>query len=106
MAAEDGRVRRQVWREGVSFDRLAEVERERIRNSILRAKTADALAGWLLRFCADATKGAPLGTAQRQAARLRGFLFDQRNADRIQNLLLFALVTYASEPKTQTIGEG
>lgn len=92
--------------EGLVFDRLVEVECERIRNGILRSKTADTLAGWLLRFCADATRGAPLGAAQRQAGRLRTFLFDRRNAERLQNLLLFALVSYAGERKIQTNGEG
>jgi CRISPR-associated protein Cas8a1/Csx13 len=91
-------------REGLDFGRLVEVERERIRNGILRSKTSDALAGWLLRFCADATKGAPLEAAQRQHARLRSFLFDRRNSERIQNLLLFALVSYVGETKAQTIG--
>jgi CRISPR-associated protein Cas8a1/Csx13 len=84
-------------RDGLQFERLVEVERERIRNAILRSKTADALAGWLMRFCADATRGAPLPVVQKNAPRLRSFLFNPRNAERLQNLLLFALVSYASE---------
>lgn len=84
-------------RDGLSFERLTEVERERIRNSILRSKTADALAGWFLRFCADATRGASLPAAQKEAAVLREFLFNERNAQRLQNLLLFALVSYAKD---------
>lgn len=92
--------------EGLLFDRLVEVERERIRNSILRSKTADALAGWFLRFVADATKGAPLGAAQRNSTRLRTFLFNPRSAERLQNLLLFGLVSYASEGKAQGNGQG
>ena len=47
-------------RDGSDVFRLIEVERERMRNAILRAKTAEALAGWFLRFCADATKGGVL----------------------------------------------
>jgi CRISPR-associated protein Cas8a1/Csx13 len=84
-------------RDGLAFDRLIEVERERVRNSVLRSKTPDSLAGWFLRFCADATKGAPLGPAQRQAEKLRKFIFDPRNVERLQNLLLFALVSYAKD---------
>ncbi|AUX38431.1 MULTISPECIES: type I-MYXAN CRISPR-associated Cas8a1/Cmx1 [Sorangium] len=93
-------------REGASFKRQVEVERERIRNSILRAKTADALAGWFLRFCADATQGATLAAARQEAATLREFIFNERNASRLQNLLLFALVSYAKDDtKGQTNGE-
>lgn len=101
---------RELWkraeRDHLDGNRLVEVERERIRNSILRSKTTDALAGWFLRFCADATKGASLPAAQREAAKLREFLFNPRNTDRLQNLLLFALVSYAKdETKTQTHGD-
>ncbi|MCI0487075.1 MAG: type I-MYXAN CRISPR-associated Cas8a1/Cmx1 [Blastocatellia bacterium] len=84
-------------REGLDESRLIEVERERMRNAILRAKTADALAGWFLRFCADATKGAPLGAFQSDSARLHKFIFNPRNFDRFQNLCLFALVSYARD---------
>jgi CRISPR-associated protein Cas8a1/Csx13 len=93
-------------RDGLNFKRLLEVEQERIRNSILRSKTADALAGWFLRFCADATKGATLTAAKKESARLRTFLFSPRNAERLKNLLLFALVSYSKdETKTQTNGD-
>lgn len=85
--------------EGANFSRLVEVERERMRNAILRAKTADALAGWFLRFCSDATKGGTLPALRDHAAELRAFLFNPRNTERLQNLLLFALVSYASKEK-------
>lgn len=92
--------------EGARFERLVEVEQERIRNAILRSKTADALANWFLRFCADATRGASLHAAQRDAIALREFIFNQRNAARFQNLLLFALVSYAKDGSSiQTKGE-
>jgi CRISPR-associated protein Cas8a1/Csx13 len=88
-------------RDGLDFWRLVEVERERMRNAILRAKTADALAGWFLRFCADATKGGALGALREDGMRIRTFIFNPRNFDRFQNLCLFALVSYASgEAKT------
>jgi len=87
-------------RDGLNFHRLVEVERERIRNAILRTRTADALAGWFLRFCADATKGASLSTAQRNPTKLRELLFDRHNFDRLQNLFLFALVSYAKDETT------
>ncbi|MDC3952629.1 type I-MYXAN CRISPR-associated Cas8a1/Cmx1 [Polyangium jinanense] len=93
-------------RDNASFERMTEVERERMRNAILRAKTADALAGWFLRFCADSTKGAALPTIKTNAERLRKFLFDPRNTDRLQNLLLFALVSYAGEGPKKTDEKG
>ncbi len=104
------RTMRDLWkraeRDHLDGNRLVEVERERVRNSILRSKTADALAGWFLRFCADATKGASLPSAQREAATLREFLFTARNIDRLQNLLLFALVSYAKDDtRTPTHGD-
>ncbi|TKD12811.1 type I-MYXAN CRISPR-associated Cas8a1/Cmx1 [Polyangium fumosum] len=89
-------------RDGSSFERMTEVERERMRNAILRAKTADALAGWFLRFCADSTKGAALLTIKTNAEPLRKFLFDPRNTERLKNLLLFALVSYAGEGPKKT----
>jgi CRISPR-associated protein Cas8a1/Csx13 len=85
-------------------ERLIEVERERIRNAILRAKTSEALASWFLRFCADATKGAALGALRDEADRIRQFIFNQRNFDRFQNLCLFALVSYAGDENKNTKG--
>jgi CRISPR-associated protein Cas8a1/Csx13 len=86
-------------RDGANGDRRVEVERERVRNSILRSKTSDALAGWFLRFCADASKDGALSAFQVHGERLRLFLFEPRNVDRLQNLLLFALVSYAKPDK-------
>jgi CRISPR-associated protein Cas8a1/Csx13 len=93
MAALGDRARR----DGSDFGRLVEVERERTRNAILRAKTAEALASWFLRFCADATKGAALAAIREDAQRIQRFIFNQRNFDRFHNLCLFALVSYASD---------
>ena len=92
-------------RDGLNGDRLVEVERERTRNAILRAKKADALASWFLRFCADATKGNSLSALCEDAEHIRRFIFNQRNFDRFQNLCLFALVSYASDGSKNTRGE-
>lgn len=81
-------------RDGLDGDRLVEVERERMRNDILRSKTMNSLGGWFLRFCADATRGATLPTLRDQSAHIRQFIFNQRHFDRFQNLCLFALVSY------------
>ncbi|MCT7973373.1 type I-MYXAN CRISPR-associated Cas8a1/Cmx1 [Laspinema olomoucense] len=87
----------------LDFSRLVEVRREKIRNEILRSKTSDALAGWFLRFCADATKGAALPPLRDDADRIRRLIFTPRYFERFQNLLLFALVSYAgNESKTDT----
>lgn len=91
-------------RDGLNFWRLVEVERERMRNAILRAKTADALANWFLRFCADATKRGALGALREDGMRIRKFIFNPRNFDRFQNLCLFALVSYTGGEVTTATG--
>ena len=92
-------------RDGLNFSRLVEVERERMRNAILRAKTADALAAWFLRFCADATSGGSLTAMREDGDRVRKFIFNSRNFERFQNLCLFALVSYGSgDQKTNSGG--
>ena len=81
---------------------LIQVEREKIRNAILRAKNAELLAGWFLRFCAECTKeGGRLKSMQEEGERIRLFIFNPRNVDRFQNLCLFALVSYAGKEKTE-----
>ena len=74
------------------------MERERIRNDLLRSRTHDQLSGWLLSFMARASrkKGAPAAFKE-DSDTFRSFLFNPRNADRLKNLLLFALVSYASD---------
>lgn len=85
---------------------LIQVEREKIRNAILRAKNAELLAGWFLRFCAESTKeGGRLNSLQENGERIRLFIFNPRNVDRFQNLCLFALVSYAGKDKTEAKGE-
>ncbi len=74
-----------------------ETRSEKIRNEILRVKTPDLLAGWFLRFCADATKGRNLTGISDNADQLLKFIFNARNFNRFQNLLLFALVSYKSD---------
>ncbi len=87
----------------LDFKRLVEVRREKIRNEILRARTSNVLAGWFLRFCADATKGATFAPIRDDAKTIREFIFNPRHFERFQNLLLFALVSYGgNEPKTKT----
>jgi len=84
-------------REGIHFSRLVEVERERIRNDLLRCKTSDQLAGWLLNFMARASREGTPKLFSEDADDFRSFIFNPRNAGRLQNLLLFALVSYAPE---------
>ncbi len=104
-----GQMSGRASRDRTSFDRSSETRAERIRNEILRSKNADQLAGWFLRFCANATKGKPIIAFSDESTRKKiyNFIFDQRNFDRFQNLCLFALVSYASdEIKTTTGGKG
>ncbi len=82
------------------FNVKVENEQEKMRNAILRAKTSDALASWFLRFCADASKKAPVRTLQKNGERVRKFIFNKRNFERFQNLCLFALVSYAGKEKS------
>lgn len=78
-------------------NRLIEVRQEKIRNEILRLKTSDTAANWFLKFCADATKGGSLAPIREDAELIREFIFNRRNFERLQNLLLFALVSYESD---------
>lgn len=75
--------------------------KEKIRNDILRQKTAEAMAGWFLEFCANATRGNALEILRdpAEARRVREFIFNSRNFERLQNLCLFALVSYAGKEK-------
>ena len=81
----------------LDFERLVEVRREKIRNEILRLKTTEACANWFLKFCASATKGGSLAPIREDAELIRDFIFNRRNFERLQNLLLFALVSYESD---------
>ncbi len=90
---------------GLVFSRLVEVERERIRNDLLRSRTHDQLSGWLLNLMARASrKGAPPAFKE-DCDTFRIFLFNPRNADRLKNLLLFALVSYASDKEPDDSNE-
>ena len=101
-----GEIGERARENNLDFSRLVEVRREKIRNEILRAKTPETLAGWFLRFCSDATKGAALAPIRDDAERIRLLIFNRRYFERFQNLLLFALVSYAGdESKSQTKGE-
>lgn len=88
----------------LDFPRLVEVERERTRNDILRTKTADMLASWFLRFCADATRGGSLKAMREEGERIRKFIFNQRNFERFQSLCLFALVSYTGDEAKSATG--
>ena len=81
----------------LNFGRLVEVRQEKIRNELLRLKTSEAAANWFLKFCADATKGGSLAPIREDAELIREFIFNRRNFERLQNLLLFALVSYESD---------
>ncbi len=88
-----------------SPERLIEVERERMRNAILRAKNTELLTGWFMRFCAEATRESTSKALAADLQSMRAFIFNPRNFDRFQNLCLFALVSYTSdEPKATTEG--
>lgn len=84
----------------LDFSRLVEVRREKIRNEILRTKTSGALAKWFLEFCTNATKGNSLAPIREDAERIRAFIFNPRYSERFQNLMLFALLSYASDEST------
>jgi CRISPR-associated protein Cas8a1/Csx13 len=88
-------------RESADGDRLIEVEREKMRNAILRTKTADALAGWLMQFFADATREYQSAALAKDLTQLREFIFNPRNFERFQNLCLFALVSYSRDETTK-----
>ncbi len=92
-------------REKLDGERLIEVEREKVRNSILRTKTSDMLTSWFLRFCANATEGGSLRAISSDANKIRGFIFEPRNFERFQNLCLFALVSYEKRSKKTTSEE-
>lgn len=80
-------------------NRRVDVERERVRNDILRSKTQQQLANWFFDFAARASEGRSLETLRNRdrAQKLRSFYFERKNFERFQNLCLFALLSYASE---------
>jgi CRISPR-associated protein Cas8a1/Csx13 len=88
---------------------LIDNEREKIRNALLRAKTQEALAAWLMQFCADATRdGGVIELLKNDSERIRKFIFKRATFDhfqRFQNLCLFALVSYASNAKSTAGGQ-
>lgn len=79
---------------------------ERIRNEILRAKTAGLLANWFLQFCASATRKGPLRVSPGEMNLVRQFIFEERNFQRFQNLCLFALVSYRGKDTVETATTG
>ena len=95
---------RRAQRENSDGNRLVEVEREKIRNAILRTKNSDLLTGWFMRFCAEATRESASKTLPADLQNIRLFIFNARNFERFQNLCLFALVSYASEEAKTVVG--
>jgi CRISPR-associated protein Cas8a1/Csx13 len=81
----------------LDFGRLVEVEREKIRNDLLRCKTSGQLTGWLLQFMNKASREGTPSAFSEDVGTFQRFIFNPRNAERLQNLLLFALVSYSSE---------
>lgn len=81
-------------RDGLNGERLVEVEQERLRNDLLRAKTAEELADRFLRLCAEATRGRPLTVLRERQERVRPILFQHKHLERLRSLLLFAMLTY------------
>lgn len=82
---------------GADAQRKIEVMRERVRNDILRAKTQNQLAGWFLDFCARATGGASLRSIRDKRDQIYGVLFQPGHFEHLQNLFLFALLSYAGQ---------
>lgn len=103
-----GALRARELREGIEKFRLIEVEREKMRNAILRTKTADSLAAWFLQFSADATREYQSAALAKDLKQLREFIFNARHFERFQNLCLFALVSYSRDEtiKQQTATTG
>jgi CRISPR-associated protein Cas8a1/Csx13 len=91
-----GAIGERAKKEGADFSRLVEVERERIRNDLLRTRTSEQTASWLLNFMARASREGTPKVFARDIESFRKFLFNPRNVDRLKNLLLFALVSYTS----------
>lgn len=89
-------------REGADFYSLVEGEQEKNRNQILRLRTSEALANWFLRFCSAATHGKPMKSMKANLSTFHEFLFNPRNFDRLQNLLLFAMLTYEGSENDKT----
>jgi hypothetical protein len=87
-------------RDHVDYWSLVDGERERIRNGVLRCKSPDLLLNWLLAFAADARRKEPMSVLLKEGDTVRKFLFNSRNTDRVQNLLLFALVSSPSNDPT------
>ena len=83
----------------LDFGRLVEVEREKIRNDLLRCKTSSQLTGWLLQFMNKASRKGTPRVFSEDTETFQKFIFNPRNAERLQNLLLFALVSYSSDSK-------
>lgn len=81
-------------RDALNGERLVEVEQERLRNDLLRAKTAEELADRFLRLCAEATRGRPLTALRERQDRVRPILFQHKHLERLRSLLLFAMLTY------------
>lgn len=79
------------------FGHLVEVEREKIRNELLRCKTSGQLTGWLLQFMNKASREGTPRIFSEDAETFQEFIFNPHNAERLQNLLLFALVSYSSQ---------
>lgn len=96
-----GKLGERANREGVNFERLTEVELERMRNSILRAKSMETLTQWFMHFCSTVSSGKNISLFGEHKELLYKFLFESRNFNRFQNLCLFALLSYESSNKDQ-----
>ena len=86
-------------KEGTSFARLTEVELERIRNTILRMKTMESLFGWFVQFCSGGSAGKGISAFGKHKELLLPFFNEPRNHARLQNLCLFAMLSYEGTDK-------
>ncbi|HUC93259.1 MAG TPA: type I-MYXAN CRISPR-associated Cas8a1/Cmx1 [Paenibacillus sp.] len=88
-------------KEGTSFARLTEVELERIRNTILRMKTMESLFGWFVQFCSTGSGGKGIAAFGKHRELLLSFFNEPRNHARLQNLCLFAMLSYEGADKNE-----
>jgi CRISPR-associated protein Cas8a1/Csx13 len=90
-----GQIGERARREGLDYNRLVEVEQERVRNTILRMRSIHQLNTWFMRFC-SASSLAPLNSLVEKGNIILRMFESPKNYERLQSLCLFALLSYES----------